>query len=491
VSAARFSRWCASSAAVIAACAVAIAHPHHNTTAEAAWNASERTLEVSLRLPPEDIEAALRASDDSIRIDPPTDSAEAALRTYLQPRFTASGPGDTAWEFRWVGFETDERFTLAHFALAAPPEATFVRVTNAVLLDVVHHDHDHAHGEQMNTVVVRLGEGDAHTFTATAADPSEEIPLPAVDAPPPADAEPVDAADADGGAPARAVLAPIERITTFGEGPVRMIFIPGLASDERVFQPLLDRAGERYTIHVVVIPGFGGTAPPPAPKSEGGTPWMDNAVDAIAALVREREWNDAILVGHSMGGHLVFRLLAEHPGLFRGGISIDGFAAIPLSPAAIDADARRQLVETGMKPSLVGLHQEAWDAQIDAVMLQVKDPGRRSDLRAMMRQTQAPIAGRYMAEYMASDAIAQARSTNEPVGVIACINDDMRARSIDREALRRIWEGQLGEAPMVRVRFLENAPHMAMEDHAAEIGSRIGAFVDRLEAEAVKTSPTP
>lgn len=441
----------------------ALAHPHHTSVAEATWNSADAALEISLRLTPQDIETALRAADDSVRLDPPSANADAAFAAYIAPRFTASTPDGTPWSFTWVGFEHEDAFTWAHFTLAAPGSSAAATITNTILFDLTH-DHDHGDAAaQINTVVVRFGEGDSRTFTATPDDPSETIDLPAH-------------------APARPLLAPITRVVTTGEGPIRIVLVPGLASDERVFEPVLAKASDRYTFHCVTLPGFGGTEPPPAPADEGGTPWLDNAVDAIAHQVRERGWQDAIVVGHSMGGHLVFRLLAEYPDLFRGGVSIDGFAAVPLSPASLDPDQRRTLVETGMKPSLAGMAPEPWEAQIDAILLQVEDPGRRADLRAMMRSTTAPVAGRYLAEYMASDAAAAARTIADQMGVIACINDDMKARRIDREALRRIWESQLGGIPNIRVKFLEDTPHMAMDARPGEVGALIGKFVDRVES---------
>src|SRR3954469_18332926 len=116
---------------------------------------------------------------------------------------------------------------------------------------------------------------------------------------------------------------PVAHVEQRGNGPVVLIMIPGLSCDWHVYDTFMSRNASRYTMLAVTLPGFGGSSPP------SSSDWLDNAEQAIVQLVHERKLDKPIVVGHSLGGHLVTRLAIHHPEEFRGAISIDDLPLFP------------------------------------------------------------------------------------------------------------------------------------------------------------------
>jgi pimeloyl-ACP methyl ester carboxylesterase len=93
---------------------------------------------------------------------------------------------------------------------------------------------------------------------------------------------------------------------TFGEGPCRVLALPGWFADERAFQPITRAISpHEFTIVTVAYRGYG------ASRHLTG----DYTVEEIAAdcleLADNLGWRRFSLIGHSMGGCAAQRILAD------------------------------------------------------------------------------------------------------------------------------------------------------------------------------------
>ena len=119
----------------------------------------------------------------------------------------------------------------------------------------------------------------------------------------------------------RIVTAPAEslHVVLDGQGPP-VVLIPGLfgaAFGFRKVVPLLASAG--YST-VIVEPLGVGTSGRPARADYS----LTAQADRIAAALDSLHTGPAIVVGHSIGGSIAFRLAYRHPAFARGIISIEG-----------------------------------------------------------------------------------------------------------------------------------------------------------------------
>jgi pimeloyl-ACP methyl ester carboxylesterase len=133
-----------------------------------------------------------------------------------------------------------------------------------------------------------------------------------------------------------------------------IVFLPGLGCRGAVWNAVSRRLSGCHNV-LVSIGGFGGVP---------GTQ-TDFAVvrDAVAQLVQDKHWRNAVLVGHSFGGNLALALAVSRPELFRKVVILDAypFPAAMVKPD-MTPDGARQLA-AAMRPVLAGLTDEQFRMQ--------------------------------------------------------------------------------------------------------------------------------
>jgi pimeloyl-[acyl-carrier protein] methyl ester esterase len=95
-------------------------------------------------------------------------------------------------------------------------------------------------------------------------------------------------------------------IESRGRGPA-LALIHGWAMHGGLFGPLADRLADRYTLHLVDLPGHGHAR-------EDATPLVP---ETLAATLVERV-PDAVWLGWSLGGQFALRAALDHPHAVRG-----------------------------------------------------------------------------------------------------------------------------------------------------------------------------
>ena len=95
-------------------------------------------------------------------------------------------------------------------------------------------------------------------------------------------------------------------IETRGHGPA-LALIHGWAMHAGLFAPLADRLADRYTLHLVDLPGHG--------HARDDTTPLDPATLASALVERVP---DAVWLGWSLGGQFALRAALDHPDQVRG-----------------------------------------------------------------------------------------------------------------------------------------------------------------------------
>lgn len=93
-----------------------------------------------------------------------------------------------------------------------------------------------------------------------------------------------------------------------GSGSQNILFIPGFASSGDVWKETTASIKGDYTLHVLTMAGFAGTAPENNPSFEK---WKKE----IAQYIKENQLKKPVLIGHSMGGVMAMALAADYPDL--------------------------------------------------------------------------------------------------------------------------------------------------------------------------------
>jgi hypothetical protein len=136
---------------VLLALALAVpvhAHKFHASLTEVEYDAADRTLEIAVRLFPDDLEAALaRRSGRRIAID--AEGADRRMLEYLRDTLVITGPRGEAYELSWVGMEATVGTVWVYLQAGAPAGLAGGRIRNEMFLELF--------DDQVNTVNVKDG----------------------------------------------------------------------------------------------------------------------------------------------------------------------------------------------------------------------------------------------------------------------------------------------------------------------------------------------
>jgi hypothetical protein len=157
-------------AALMVAATLAVplrAHEFHVSIAEVEWNAESTSLEVALRVKPEDLEEALALRHKMKHVDLDlTSGVDSLIALYLRERFEVVEPSGKRAQPTWVGQEVTPRAAWLYFEFPFTHTPSGVMLRNRIFFETA--------AKQVNTVNLRAGERRA-TLTFSREAPEHEI----------------------------------------------------------------------------------------------------------------------------------------------------------------------------------------------------------------------------------------------------------------------------------------------------------------------------
>lgn len=112
------------------------------------------------------------------------------------------------------------------------------------------------------------------------------------------------------------VMGPLHLVDHGGDGPP-MLLVHGLGGSVENWLLVAHLLARDHHVFAVDLPGFGRS--PPA----GRATTVEAFVDTVAALLRKRGGEPAVLVGNSMGGLVALLTASQHPDLVRGVVLVN------------------------------------------------------------------------------------------------------------------------------------------------------------------------
>src|ERR1700752_1950704 len=118
---------------------------------------------------------------------------------------------------------------------------------------------------------------------------------------------------------------------TLGHGPSHVLALHGWFGDETTFDPMRDAlTGDEFTYAFMACRGYGVSR-----QQRGDFTMKEIAADALA-LADALEWETFSLIGHSMGGRAMQRILADAPKRVE---KMVGVTPVPASGVPFDAES--------------------------------------------------------------------------------------------------------------------------------------------------------
>jgi pimeloyl-ACP methyl ester carboxylesterase len=248
-----------------------------------------------------------------------------------------------------------------------------------------------------------------------------------------------------------------------------VLFVPGLACSGHVWDGTVAHLGGKVQTHVLTLAGFGGE-PAPQPVPPG---YLAAVRDEIAAYVRARKLDHPVIVGHSLGGFLVYWLLESEPDLFAGAVVVDG---LPFFPAIEDPKVTAAASEPqarAFRDQLAGGAPENFRAGISGFLgSMIRSDAARAGVLADAVKSDQQTTGAAIYEMLTTDLRPELGKIRAPVLIVAA---GMNARMLGRARLDALWRAQIDLIPKKELVLVDEAKHFVMLDQP----DKFYALVDR------------
>ena len=257
----------------------------------------------------------------------------------------------------------------------------------------------------------------------------------------------------------RGSVHPDFEVTVSGTGqPV--IFIPGIATPGKVWQPTVDALGGTFQCHLLTVAGFGDV---PATRTD---PLLPRVRDEIIAYIRDQKLDHPVIVGHSMGGLMALWIAETAPDLPGRLVVVD---ALPDMAAVIYPDVpperiRQQIAEN------VAVIQRSTKAEFTARQHRmmpswVSAPETAAKLADEVGQSNPLSVGRALGEMMNADLYPDLTKIICPTLVMISIADKVAHSTPEQVAAS--FHRQYQPLAGVRFEIYPQARHFIMLDDPA------------------------
>jgi pimeloyl-ACP methyl ester carboxylesterase len=250
-----------------------------------------------------------------------------------------------------------------------------------------------------------------------------------------------------------------------------MILIPGLMCSGAVWDATVEHYKDRYECHVLTLAGFAGQ-----PPISGA--FLDTVRKGIADYARAKKLDKPVIIGHSLGGVLVFTLGEQEPDLPGALVAVDGLPCLAaLVNEKVDAEGRKKLSEQ-MRGMLEKPAHDAFVAQ-GKRMLQsgIADAKARDTVSKWVEDSDQPTAARAMGELFALDLRSDLGRIKAPVLLLGAWSKGMESRGMKRDAVTKRYQDQVAGVPNHKVAIADNANHFIMFDDPAWMFAQIDEFL--------------
>src|SRR5690606_18610018 len=251
---------------------------------------------------------------------------------------------------------------------------------------------------------------------------------------------------------------PSFKVEKIGKGKQHMILIPGLTCPGEVWTETVSRYQNKYTLHVISLPGFAGT---PAIET---TEYLKTMRDELIAYIKDNKLKKPILVGHSLGGFLSLWISAVEPDLVGPNFIVD---ALPFFPAIQDPSAT---VES-MKPMATSMHNMMKDATPEQVKqsqqyylsTMATAPDKLEIIGKWGIESHSPTVAQAMYEMQTIDLRQELATIKVPVTVLGAWIA-YKNYGVTHESTLKNFSNQYQHVKNVNIQLTDTAKHFIMYD---------------------------
>ena len=249
-----------------------------------------------------------------------------------------------------------------------------------------------------------------------------------------------------------------------------MILIPSLMSSGRVWDSVVAHYNPHYQVHVLDLPGYAGR------PAAGDSAVLEHIASDLGRYIREQRLTKPILIGHSLGGLLAFRVAAEAPDIIGRVISVDG---LPYAPAVQDPRASAMMMRptaTTVRMSYRQLTGAQLETQARAISNSMTLSSAFADtLAAWSRRSDPATVGDVIADMLTTDLRPSVSRIRAPVLLVGTFG--LAVDSAGRARTSAAYEQQIAGITRHSLVMAEHSRHFVMVDALPWLLTTIDAFL--------------
>lgn len=251
---------------------------------------------------------------------------------------------------------------------------------------------------------------------------------------------------------------PSFKVDKVGKGKQHMILIPGLTCPGAVWSETVLRYQNKYTLHVISLPGFAGI---PAIETNE---YLKTMRDELIAYIKTNKLKKPILIGHSLGGFLSLWISAVEPDLVGPNFIVD---ALPFFPAIQDPSATVE----NMKPMATSMRNMMKDATPEQVKqsqqyylsTMATAPDKLEIIGKWGIESHSPTVAQAMYEMQTTDLRQELATIKVPVTVLGAWIA-YKNYGVTHESTFKNFSNQYQHVKNVNIQLTDTAKHFIMYD---------------------------
>ncbi|PWK53906.1 alpha/beta fold hydrolase [Pleionea mediterranea] len=261
----------------------------------------------------------------------------------------------------------------------------------------------------------------------------------------------------------------VERI---GEGPA-VILIPGLMSDDRVWQTTVDALKQDYQLHLVSIAGFAGSPPVSSPS-------LKRVKQQLLSYIQQQQLQHPVIIGHSLGGFMGFWLASSEPDIIGPVVSVDGLSFVgPVFTQTNQTTVQDlKLRAEQIKLFYSKLSQQQLRLQTQTTLaIQTQAPAHQKIVLNMAEASDPTTVGEAMHILMTTDLRQQVANITQPVLLLGASGAFPLPQ--DHKRVNALYQSQLSAIPNASLLVNTRARHFIMYDDPDWLTQQLTQFLEQ------------
>jgi N-formylmaleamate deformylase len=265
--------------------------------------------------------------------------------------------------------------------------------------------------------------------------------------------------------------APSFQVQVEGKGKA-IILIPGLMSNQRVWQQLATALKPNYQLHLVSLAGFAGTPALATPLK------LTQVTKELATYIQQHQLQQPTVIGHSMGAFLAFQLASSYPTLTGKIIAVDG---LPYLAPVFSRDSSTTVAQMAQQAKMMQqYYQQMTSAQLaesakQGMAIQVSSAEHAAIVMQMAGASDPATVGVVIAELLTTDLRSEVHKIQQPVLLLGA--GGALPSAAMRPAVQALYQQQINTIPQAKLDFNWQARHFIMWDQPDWLLAQITDFI--------------